>query len=165
MRLTSFVLCAALLLLLPALATAAMISSTFYNQTDADEVRFSVLNDAIGEDVTISIRYPGGAASGWPYPPYAPPPTQSVWFGDSTEADILAGTGSFTLWFMAPGAIDVMDFTLLWQEFSDGLLMFQDFDTYIDGQVATPTPIPASAWMLASGLALFIGLRRQRTAS
>ena len=159
-----------LLLALPLVLNAATLTQTFENEYETDAVYLFIINDSIGRDVTfdddpVSI---GGAAAGW-----------STTLFDS-ESLVMQGTtidafsGSFTVSFWdgrnGGGNPDAFfDFTLEWAEYLDGSMVAQGSIYYDDGGIyrtddnftsTVPTPVPASVWMLVSGLALLVGLRR-----
>lgn len=165
MKSKAFILTLILLLTAPAVVSAALLSETYWNFYAADEVRFSLVDDG-SLDIRLVFANPGNAAENWNS---AITDRQHVVFGGPSESVIAPHTGSFRIWFydnrLFNFSPDYFDFTLEWTEYLDGGFIGSGTIRYEDGdEVPAPVPLPTSAWMLLSGLGLFIGIRRRSPA-
>ena len=161
MKLKVFILSLILLLTAPAVGSAALLSGTYWNTFEANEIRFNLV-DGGSLDIRIVFANPGDAAENWDS---QITDGQRVVFGGPGEAAIVPHTGSFRVWFYDNSffnfSSDNFDFTLEWAEYLNGSFLGSGDITYEDGEeVPSPVPLPTSAWMLISGLALFVGIRR-----
>jgi hypothetical protein len=156
-----------LFLIIPVVASAARWEFNYTNAFTSDEINFEITNVTSGAnlsffDMLIWSPDSGGAAADWTYQVNTPPP--SLAFSASSGGSIASGSGAFSMWFYNGDffgtALDDFDFTLAWTESIGGAIQGSGTIDFVDGNVV-PTPIPASAWMLLSGLAMFIGIRRR----
>lgn len=159
----------AILLMMPVAASAATFDQFFYNEYQTDGVYLFILNDSVDTDIHFEadpVAF-GGTASGWSTTLYDP---ESLYV-QGTMIDPF--DGNFTVSFTdnnGSTGTDVLDFTMEWAEFANGTSLAQGSLYYLDGIISSadgnftstiPTPVPASVWMLFSGLAMFIGIRRR----
>jgi hypothetical protein len=166
MKRTLLIGCMILVLMMPVVASAALFEgSSFSNLYNADRIELSLTQgNWFTDNITIDTVLFGGDAFGW-----------SITSGASTEPLVLegstplaAGSGLFELSFNDNqsnfisslfGSNWLYDFTLHWTEYSGATALGQIDYTFDNGVLVTP--LPASAWMLLSGLAMFIGIRRR----
>lgn len=162
-----------ILLAFPPLLNAAIFTQTFLNEYESDAIYLFIKNvDEIGRSVVFDddpVDF-GLAAGAW-----------SSTLVDSESlimqgASIAPLSGSFTVsfWDERDGKGNAgkdFDFTLEWAEYFKGAAVAQGSIYYLDGEdyatdgnftstVPASVPVPASVWMLVSGLALLVGLRR-----
>lgn len=170
MKLKTLITLAILIVILPLSARAALMTQSFVNEYQTDAIYLFILNDNRGADISFDtdpVSF-GNAASGWSYTLY------------DTETLMMAGNtidpynGLFDVTFTdnsnRPNRnTSQFDFTLEWAEYMGGTSVAQGSIYYQNGSITSfddtftstvPTPLPASAWMLMSGLALFLGVRR-----
>lgn len=158
-----------ILLIMPFTATAATITESLYNDYQTDAIYLFIINDNQGRDiefVTDPVVF-GNAATDW---------TTTLFDSESlvmqgTTIDSLSGLFDVTFWDgRTNGGNNTFDFTLEWAEYFNGVAVDQGSLYYLDGEITgaddnftstVPTPIPASAWMLVSGVALLVGIRRR----
>jgi hypothetical protein len=159
-----------ILLMIPVVASAATISQSFLNDYQSDAIYLFIINDNVGRDISFQtdpVVY-GGAATGW---------TTTLFDSESlvmqgTTIIPLSGLFDVTFWDNRNGGgnpTGFFDFSLEWAEYLGGAAVAQGSLYYDNGAIVgadgnftstVPTPVPASAWMLFSGLALFVGIRR-----
>jgi hypothetical protein len=170
MKLKTLITLAILIVILPLSARAALMTQSFVNEYQTDAIYLFILNDNRGADISFDtdpVSF-GNAASGWSHTLF------------DTETLMMAGNtidpfnGSFDVTFTdnsnRPNRnTNQFDFTLEWAEYLGGTSVGQGSIYYQNGSMTSfddtftstvPTPLPASAWMLMSGLALFFGIRR-----
>jgi hypothetical protein len=158
----------AILLMMPVTASAATFDQFFYNEYQTDGVYLFILNDSVDTDIHFDadpVAF-GGTASGWSTTLYDP----ETLYMQGTTIDPF--DGNFTITFTdndGSTGTDVLDFTMEWAELLGGTVLAQGSLYYMDGNISSadpnftstiPTPVPASVWMLFSGLAFVIGIRR-----
>lgn len=159
-----------ILLMIPAAVSAATISQSFLNDYQSDAIYLFIINDNVGRDISFvadPVVY-GGAATGW---------STTLFDSESlvmqgTTINALSGIFDVTFWDNRNGGgnpTGFFDFTLEWAEYLGGAEVAQGSLYYDNGGITgsdgnftstVPTPVPASVWMLFSGLALFVGIRR-----
>lgn len=174
MRIKAALIATIALLFIPAVGSAAFMEYVYHNAYEADEIRFNIVNVTSGADISFNTflwwtHDSSDAANDWTWLRTDP---QSLVFSDpdNPREGILPGTGTFTvsvydgvLFPLFSQTSDRFDFTLEWSEWLNGSMVAgsEGHLDFIDGE-PIPTPIPASAWMLVSGLAIFLGIRRHR---
>ena len=157
-----------MIMVFPAIARAALINQSFVNEYRTDAVYLFIINDNRSADISFETNPVsfGDDATDWTY----------TLFGSETllmEGDpIDPYSGSFRVSFTDNSPrrnTNQFDFTLEWAEYLGGVSVGQGSIYYQNGTIdrfdgnftsTVPTPLPASAWLLMSGLALFVGFRR-----
>lgn len=155
-----------LVLMMPVVALAATLDFVYDNQYETDMIRFDIIDVTSGGSL-IFFDFP---PLGWDISTDAANWTDSVinvnasvMFSAPADASILADANHFNLsiWDRLGGDDpSIFDLTLAWTEYLDGGVQGAGTIDFENGVIATP--LPASAWMLLSGLAMFIGIRRQK---
>jgi len=165
MRTKILILMTVALLVMPSLASAAFMDYSYENKYDTDQIVFNIVE--LGPDAPNTIYFTRlgngiSAPAGWRDD--FSNAFQTLTFSSATA--IGAGDGGFNFPFYDDWRINNLlgfDFTMTWSEYDiqdevwkNGIIQFED------GIEVLHTPIPASAWMLMSGLAIFLGIRRHR---
>jgi len=160
-----------ILLMIPVAASAATLTQSFLNDYVSDSI-YLFITDVNGRDIDF-VDDPvvfGGAASGWSAAVFDDGDTLVM---QGTTIDARSGLFDVTFWDNRNGngnPTAFFDFTLEWAEYSGGVALGLGSIYYTDGVITgadgnftstVPTPVPASVWMLFSGLALFVGIRRR----
>lgn len=154
-------------------AEAATITRTFLNDQTTDAVYLFIVNDQDDPFIRFAdepVRFLLDAdANGW----------QSMLFDDNTTLMMYGDaidprSGRFRVTFqdgLTGGGNGGFDFRLEWAEYFQGGVLDQGSLYYSNGGYtgldntftsSVPTPVPASVWMMVSGLALLVGLSRCR---
>ena len=154
---------------MPFPAEAATTTQTLLNDHQTDAIYLFIVNDQTDPFIRFAadpVDF-GRDAVGW----------SSTLFEDNT-ALLMQGDaidprqGRFRVTFddgLPGGGRDSFDFTLEWAEYYQGTSLEQGSIYYSNGRYTgfddsfnstVPTPVPASVWMLVSGLGLLVGLRR-----
>lgn len=154
-----------LFFIFPAVASAATLDYVYQNEYATDEIRFDIINVTSG----AIVDFWDIPSMGWDIHTSASNWTDvvsnfhsTVLFSAPAGSSIQPGLEVFNLshWnrSFASNALDDFDFVLQWAEYNGGILQGEDTIAFVDG---IPTPLPASAWMLLSGLAMLVGIRRR----
>lgn len=164
MRRTFLIGCLILVLMMPAIVSAAALGFVYDNQYETDNIRFDII------DVTsrANLNFVDIPLFGWDISTDATNWTNeiingrdSVVFSAPADSSIMANENNFNLWIWGwERDLTNFDFTLAWTEYLDGGVQGAGTIDFEDG-VMVPAPLPASAWMLLSGLAMFVGVRRR----
>ena len=157
-----------ILLIMPFTASAATITESLHNDYQTDAIYLFIINDGQGRDiefVTDPVVF-GDAATDWSTTLFD---SESLVMQGAT-IDPESGLFDITFWDNRNrGGSNAFDFTLEWAEYFNGVAVGQGSLYYTNGDIVAandnftstvPTPIPASAWMLVSGVALLVGIRR-----
>jgi hypothetical protein len=168
MRTKILILMTVALLVMPSLASAAFMDYSYENKYDTDQIVFNIVE--LGPEASDTIYFTNmpffghsiDATDGWDAD--ISNAFQTLTFSSADAID--AGTGSFNFPFydsFLTADLLGFDFTMTWSEYDirdevwkNGIIQFEN------GVEVLHTPIPASAWMLMSGLAIFLGIRRHR---
>jgi len=164
----------ALILMIPVVSSAALFSASFANLYDTDEIVLAITPDQESRNITFeSVDFPGefNPAAGWSVTSTEPGLVtmggNAISAGSSLfDVTFNDNTGWLEGWigtiFNGGNVNWAFDFTLQWTEYLAGVEIGQwtyEFENGVN-QSTTPVPLPTSGWMLLSGLALFIGIRR-----
>lgn len=172
MKLKTIINLILLILIMPAAGRAATITKSLVNDYQTDTIYLFITNDDAGPGISF-VSDPvvfGGGAAGW----------SATLFDTNTlvmqGAPINPLSGQFDVAFWDnrngngnPSAF--FDFSLEWAEYLGGSAVGQGSLYYTNGAITgadgnftstIPTPIPASAWMLVSGITLLVGIRRYK---
>jgi hypothetical protein len=154
--------------MMPAVALAAVFEFEYTNAFVADVISFQITDVTSSANISFADWFiwspdSNGAAAEWTYVRALPP--QSLVFSAQPGSSILPLSGVFSLWLWDGGynfwgPPDQFDFTLSWTESLNGITLGAGTIDFENG-VMVPAPLPASAWMLLSGLAMFVGVRRR----
>lgn len=169
MRLAVIPYIVATVFLLPLQAEAGSITRTLMNDHRTDAIYLFIVNDETDPFIRFAddpVDYRRDAV-GW----------SSTLFDDNSTllmqgAAVDPRQGRYRVTFadgLTGGGNASFDFTLEWAEYFQGTLLEAGSIYYTNGSFTgfdgtftstVPTPVPASVWMLVSGLALVVGLRR-----
>jgi hypothetical protein len=166
MKRTLLIGCMILVLMMPVVVSAATLNFVYENQYETDMIRFDIIDVTSGRnldffDVPLIGWDISTDAAGWT--DYIINDRDSLVFSAPANASIMGEANNFNLWIWDWAWEDDFsnfDFTLAWTESLDGNVQGAGTIDFEDG-VMVPTPLPASAWMLLSGLAMFVGVRRR----
>ena len=154
-----------ILLLAPTAVSAALLEYSFRNFYDTDRIVLTISPTEDYDNITFQdVAFEGSALlNGWNVETLGPA-TLAL-----EGSAITAGTGDFDLtfsdnnfWTWIFGLDYLFDFSLQWDEYLNGSLAGQSTFEFENGVSQNPVPVPASAWLLLSGLALLVGQRRCR---
>jgi hypothetical protein len=156
-----------MLVLSPVMASASLIYHYQNNFFETDEIVFEITDVTSGAEISIANYMPTSYPVSFDWSTEGTPPQSLTYTYDGGSIEANTGNFIFYLWDGGPLEwfvnMDNFDFTLTWTEFLGGVEQGSGSVAYLDGvPTAVPTPLPASVWLLLSGLGLFVGIRRHR---
>ncbi|GEM_PF-1809502 len=163
----------AFFMMIPAGASAAYLPFSYTNHYETDRIEFNIVGiEDPALDITFAnINFPGyeheiSSSVDWNFK--RSNNFHTLIFQPDSVSTIAEGTGVFNLWLFEsltgwlPVTLDSYNFTLEWTEYLGAATQGSGQILFEEGVDVLYTPIPASAWMLMSGLAIFVGIRRHR---